>query len=377
MKKYLIILTIGVVVLGFIIGGYILRNKNNGEIPGGVNNNSTSTLGNPSGVSGKDFPIKVIDGTVFRYFAENDGTLIAILTDGKIIRSKNNQKEELSASPIDRLINTYFSFDGKKLATLSGNRNGPRLSIFDIESKVWLPIEEGAESASWSPTDLKLVYLTRKSAGLSLKIIDLNSKKPTPKESVLIPSYDLQLNWIQQSKIVIGERPTRLIPTSAWLFDTKTGLLSPILRDEFGLEILWSQTGYLGLASMSGEDGNKLKIFDLSGKIISNLGFFSLADKCAFSSALASATSSVKNDFIICAVPENINYLTTNLVPDDYEKGAFFTKDNIYKIALDGTIVKTIFSADKAEIDAINLRVADNKLFFINRLDQQLYSISL
>jgi hypothetical protein len=65
------------------------------------------------------------------------------------------------------------------------------------------------------------------------------------------------------------------------------------------------------------------------------------------------------------------------VLPDDYYKKAFFTLDDFYSIGLDNGVVTAIFADQNQALDAINPKVFNQILFFVNRYDSKLYAISL
>ena len=95
------------------------------------------------------------------------------------------------------------------------------------------------------------------------------------------------------------------------------------------------------------------------------LPFITLPEKCT-----------IGDTNLYCAAPVNIT--DKILLPDDYLKKKFYSDDVIYEYALDKKSIRTIFrlSQDSA-IDAINLKIIGDKLFFINRYDNYVYSIDL
>ena len=56
---------------------------------------------------------------------------------------------------------------------------------------------------------------------------------------------------------------------------------------------------------------------------------------------------------------------------------ALFTADDLYKIDLTSGDVEALIANPAILFDAANIAIRGNKLFFINRLDRKLYTISL
>ncbi len=76
-----------------------------------------------------------------------------------------------------------------------------------------------------------------------------------------------------------------------------------------------------------------------------------------------------------CAVPEDMP--SGAVLPDDYLKRAIYFKDSFYQIDTEQNSITEILAATDPFFDAVNLALTDGKLFFINRYDNNLYSLEL
>jgi len=84
----------------------------------------------------------------------------------------------------------------------------------------------------------------------------------------------------------------------------------------------------------------------------------------------------VTDTFLNCAVPRNSAQFSNSVLPDDYFKKSLTTADSFFRISLGDGSVTTISADQSKTFDATNVQIAGESLFFINRLDQKLYSIS-
>jgi hypothetical protein len=80
---------------------------------------------------------------------------------------------------------------------------------------------------------------------------------------------------------------------------------------------------------------------------------------------------------IYCAVPYENNKESGLVLPDDYLMNAVYFHDRIYKIDVDTSNILVVLDLPDKMIDASNLKEARNQLFFINRLDGQLYVLNV
>ena len=85
----------------------------------------------------------------------------------------------------------------------------------------------------------------------------------------------------------------------------------------------------------------------------------------------------IKNNNIYCAVPQEI---PTNItLPDDYLKRGYFSSDSFYVATIDkeAGIIKTKLIYRGEGVDAINLKVRDGYLYFLNRVDGGVYKLKI
>jgi hypothetical protein len=75
-------------------------------------------------------------------------------------------------------------------------------------------------------------------------------------------------------------------------------------------------------------------------------------------------------------VPRNQNVLAASPLPDLYDQKGLFTSDNIYRINISSGNIDTLFNDQNQNIDVSKIKIFNNNLYFINRLDQKLYSLS-
>ena len=81
--------------------------------------------------------------------------------------------------------------------------------------------------------------------------------------------------------------------------------------------------------------------------------------------------------WLYCAVPRDTQKFDLARLPDDYDKKKLFTVDDFYKIDLGDGSITEVFADPAQALDAAQLQVANQTLFFVNRYDQRLYAISL
>jgi hypothetical protein len=365
----------------------------------GANQNSATTSASSS--INKNLNI-VSDEQVLNYFIEKDSSVIVINNSGNIISISGNNKNTISSLGIQNIIKTSFSYDGSKLLVNFGDIKDPQTSIFDINNKSWIPLSAGIISPVWAPDSYKIAYLTNnKDYTETLNIIDISKTKPTTSKIITLHILDFSLNWILKNDILLSDKASAYTLSSVWSLNLTNKTLSSIITKNRGLELLWSNNiinTLVGLEFVANESlvGGQLNLIDSTGNKTTNLNFITLPSKCAFnkysennsiisasttmsSTQTKQTTSTINNSYLAlyCAVPRDQNVLSANALPDLYDQKGLFTSDNIYRINILNGNIDTLFNDQDQNIDVSKIKIFNNNLYFINRLDQKLYSLSL
>lgn len=402
MKRILFILWGLLIIAGVVFLGWWFRYRGSGLTPIG-GGSATGTLplpeiGNGGGGGGAGTgtgavkPVAdlssvteqlalVADAPTLNYFIDKTNTVTIVEPDGTIVRVSRGQTTTLSSNKIKDLAGAWFSFDGTKILFLFGERANQQASVFDVATKSWQPFAENIESASWSPDTKQFAYLVRANDLSVLKTLDDADPKAGPQELLKLHGEDMTVNWISPQKILIAERSSALVPTSGFVYDTKQKTANFVFQDVSGAQTAWDASGAFGLL-FNGGPGNRggfLRLINASGNSLRRLTLLTLPEKCVFISAQNAASSSLKNQdptHLGCAVPSDVGQLTGRALPDDYVKKALLTKDDFYKIELASGNIVSVFADPQRQIDGDNLKTSNGRVFFVNRYDQKLYTLS-
>ena len=124
--------------------------------------------------------------------------------------------------------------------------------------------------------------------------------------------------------------------------------------------------------------GGQLAFRDTAG-VQKVLSFATLPSKCAFGAPIAASGTANPSAPIYCAVPSDQNIFSVARLPDEYNQDMYFTDDDFYSIDTDTGLLNEIFSASliNQTIDATDMKVFNNILFFVNRYDQKIYALAL
>jgi len=416
MRKKIIYITAAIIVVlvGIVIyfsaqkiNQLTTQSNQNGSLPNiglsgtnnnGVNQSSTTTLASSS--INQNLNV-VSDEQVLNYFVEKDSSIIIINNSGNIISINGNNKNTISSLGIQNIIKTSFSYDGSKLLVNFGDVNNPQTSVFDINNKSWIPLSVGMISPVWAPDSYKIAYLTNnKDYTETLNIIDISKTKPVISKVMTLHILDLSLNWVLKNEILLSDKPSAYTLSSVWSLNLTNKTLNSIITQNRGLELLWGNNAtntLVGIEFIANKSlvGGQSNIIDSTGNETANLNFITLPSKCDFneysennsitnnstttsSTQIRQTTSTINNSYLAlyCAVPRDQNVLAASPLPDLYDQKGLFTSDNIYRINISSGNIDTLFNDQNQNIDVSKIKIFNNNLYFINRLDQKLYSLS-
>lgn len=333
---------------------------------------------------------------VIDYAILDDGSTVIIQPDGQITKISGGKPLILSSIVIANILQTSFSADGQKLAVLFGDSQNPEADVFDISTKSWQPLPQGIFDVAWSPKDHVLAYIMKKSGQSLIAVLDLDNSKAKSQTLLQFYADDLTLNWPGDDKIIVSERGSAFVKSSAWILDVGNKTLLPVLEDARGLQAIFEPASGASLVFTTdlGKKGGKLTLKSGDGQT-RELSLLTLPSKCTFelqavtaTTTAATSTSAAKNAktataplppkvFLDCAIPRDLNQLSISSLPDAYYKKAIFTADDFYRVDVKTGELAVIFNESGRNLDASNLKISHNNLFFINRYDQKVYVMPL
>ena len=307
------------------------------------------------------------DQPIFDYwiYSTSSEQVFYVNQEGKIFKIKEDGNDEaITSEPIENLQTIKSSSDGKRVFIKSGDLVSPKFTIFNSETKIFELLPENITAAAFSPDAKKIAYLEKNSGNLMIK--DLIGAKPKTVKVLSFNQKDFDLDWILAEKIVLTPKPSAFYRTSSWMIDINKKTLIALGTEVNGLMMKWSADGKAGLQFSSQSEGRegRLNLINEQGAVQAVLDFITLPDKCFISQPK-----------IYCAVPESIPAKT--VLPDDYLKRAVYFKDVFYQIDITQNSLSEILAGTEPTLDATRLNLVDNKLLFINRYDNGLYSLEL
>ncbi|OGY99790.1 MAG: hypothetical protein A2945_02225 [Candidatus Liptonbacteria bacterium RIFCSPLOWO2_01_FULL_52_25] len=338
----------------------------------------------------------------FHVNTQNDALLVQ--PDGIVVKVMGGNTTILSSSVIADLLGASFSADGTKLSATFGERTSPQASVFDAINKSWRSLPAGVAFPVWASTGTQVMYFQK--SGDTSMLSTFDPFKTGAKAVELLKSFRLEdhtVQWLTANQALFLPRGTALAQGAVWSFDVKNKTLAPLTNERRGISSLWSGAANMGLVFATDQTlrGGTLTLFDTTGNALSGLKVKTLPSKCAFATeevvvstpptqttttagqtggratSTRSTTTSVLKKWLYCAVPRDTQKFDLARLPDDYDKKKLFTVDDFYKIDLGDGSITEVFADPAQALDAAQLQVANQTLFFVNRYDQRLYAISL
>jgi len=293
------------------------------------------------------------------YFVDLNGEIYKI--------SPSGAEEKINSQTISDLHSIKPSPDGSRAIFTFGYPFQTTLSIFDIAAKSWQPLPAGVTSAAWDPrSNNQITYLKNNGDKSAIFLLTLSTKKAV--ELTKLNQKDLDLEWVLPDILYLKTKPSAEYNGFIWTFNIKQKTFAPLISEGAGLSVLWSDNGKLGLQFSGNGFTNSLVLIDEKNRVIANIGDATLPSKCAFG---------INNAY--CAIPAQIPPRAK--LPDDYLQKEIFFEDLIYTVNLttgETELLPNTFSIFLTTlIDANHLSVQKNRLLFINRLDEKLYSLDL
>ncbi|MBI5147575.1 MAG: hypothetical protein HZA37_00260 [Parcubacteria group bacterium] len=313
---------------------------------------------------------------VFDYSPAGDGILYAG-DAGQIIKINAAGQEETLSDGVEQLRLFSVSPDGKEILIGFGPRDNFQLSQFVVADKILKPLNKGgAVSAAWSPDSKKVAYLKSSAAAgeSDLVIADISKEKIGEVKVMSFALADYALEWPSPGRIILKPRPSALYIAPLLAVDLAKKTVAPLSAPSTGAVAKWSASLKQGLLFRGDERNNSFSLTGENGEPLVDLSrITTLPNKCAFSDAAG---------IIFCAVPKELPEGTIFI--DDYFKRIFYTSDSVYSLAVTDDEsgkkqlkVEKYYDFDPLTIDADNLTIKNEKLYFINRYNEKIYSLDL
>jgi len=285
----------------------------------------------------------------------------------------NGSVKRVDQTTVPKVYEAYFVNDGDGVVRRYIDESGEIISVYNNlreDESVGTPLSLDILEVAVSPDGTNLSFIERARNGSNLMVVT-----PTGDIEKEILSSSLQgwnLEWKNNESILLTQKASGSLPGSSYVVDTDTGEKTLVLQQLPGLITNISPGGETILYSTIG-DGQRptLSVKHLDTERIVNLHVTGFASKCVWH------PTSLKK--IYCALP---NELLRGVSSDDWHQGQVHFADSVWEIDTETANLTHILSPNKTggvSLDMVDLTtdVSGGTIFFKNKTDQTLWSISL
>ncbi|MFA5926097.1 MAG: hypothetical protein WC831_04135 [Parcubacteria group bacterium] len=308
------------------------------------------------------------DGESLYYFLSGNGQLNQIDFDGKL--SKVVSTEQFSN--IKKII--WNKQKNKVIVKTEPTTGKTKFLYFDIANKKVYLLKENLDSAAWSNAGDKIIY---KYYDPKTKKRTVSTADPDGKNWRDVSDFNYQGVEISPisgtSDVSFWPSPNAFTPTSVNLISFSGENKREILKDKFGVDLLWSPDGKMAAVSFTDQKGGHkidLAIMNAQGGQFQSFNFYTFASKCAWSS---------DSKYLFCALPGNIP--ESSILPNDWISGKVSTADTFWKIEASTGKKERLVDPEKigGSYDALYPFLSEDEktLFFISKSDGKLYKLTI
>jgi hypothetical protein len=357
MKRILIILLIVALLIG---GAYLLwRLFGQGE------NILTPPPPPPSSSVTTDSSLVFSEPVQSYWISATNHTLYAVTPEGKVfsVNLADKTKKALYSLSLTDLhsVTPSPSTSTPQALFLHSYPSREAMHYLDLTNGSWKELPEGTTAAAWSPDGNQIAFLVEGGISSSLNVLTVATNRVEKITS--LHQFDLDLAWLIPQEIYLTQKPSALIPSSAWSINLKTKAWKTMVAEERGLTVQWSADLHSGIQFTSALGPAGLTLISPDYKKIGAFQIATLPSKCL-----------IVGSFYYCAVPDQ--FPSGASLPDDYFKRKIYTTDALYvwnsASGKAAEVIQPTFS-----IDAEQLSVDGGQLYFVNRYDNKIYSLPL
>jgi hypothetical protein len=346
-----------------------------GQIPALRQLSTTPVGGMMASTTASSTIVRWIDrgvGHIYQAYSENIAiTEISNTTIPRVYESYWNKKADaliFRTIQEDSDVVTSFYTELKKIntGTSTASTSVPAVVKYELRGSA---LPKNTTGVAISPKGDSVFTLTNESGtGIGYTSL-INGQKRTQIFSG--PLTQLNIEWPEDNTISLTTKGSSLATGFLYFVNPKNGNFNKIIGGVRGLSTLTSRDAKKVLYSESTDTSITTSIFDVKSGSSQSLAFNTLPEKCVW--------STVKKDEFFCAVPSQI---PEGSYPEAWYQGTISFSDKIWHInATTGEVhlVADLLSIGKSIIDAQNLQLdpKENYLYFINKKDLTLWSLSL
>jgi hypothetical protein len=368
------------------------NNKNADSETGGVGQigeDSANTGGNePGSNQQKTYKLlKLVDRPTAGFIVFNKGSSTIIRytekENGHIqeINTTTLEKRRLSNTTVPKIHEAIFSGKGEQVIFRYLNEEDNIIQTFSAKILISATSsDEGTLSGSFLDESINQLSVSPDRSKIFTLINYGNSSvgtvslfDGTKKSQIFESSFTEWIpQWATPEIISLVTKPSSSVFGFNYSITTKNPSLVKIDGKKYGLTSLMSGDGKKIIFSENTENGLMLSVLLQKTKTVYHLGLSTFSEKCVWSQ---------DNITAYCAVPESIPR-TSSGYPDSWYQGLVSFSDTIWKIDTESGSTDQLTNlreASRERVDVISpqLNQDGTKLFFINKIDNSVWVLSL
>lgn len=301
-------------------------------------------------------------------FSVTDSSVVVVGVSGRIREFDllGNLQTDFENSLLRDVLYAKVSPEGDRVAILtSGTNKSGMWVLFDKNNEGLVTLPEETRDVSFSPGgDILRLNYTKDGSSI---IVNSGGRDETIYETEI---GDITAEWVDNNTVLLGTLPSGSAQGILYLLDKNSGRITRLTGSKFGLVgIVSPEKDWLLFSETNSNTGKNLqsKVLDISSGDGKTLTFRTLPERCAFSQ---------DTRIVFCSTFRES--MENAFMPDDYYKGSFknFASD-IVRVNLEQEVVETISPAMPADATRLEVTREEDALFFINKIDGNLYRLAL
>ncbi len=298
----------------------------------------------------------ISDSEILDYWVTKDTQEVFYINKaGQIFKANLGKDNLIYETNLNNLRKIIPSPSGSQVLLGFGKPWELQFSVYNLAKNEFIPLPLEIKQAVFSPDEKKLLVLVKTETSSNLEIFDLTDKT----SKVLIKDFalkDLNFNWLTSEYIYFYGKPSS-IAEAIWRYDLKNKKLSQITPEEPELLVK-----FLSSSSILKSQNKKTRLINLDGEIVGSFDYYILPQKCGIS-----------DNLLCCFVPKTS---IKNRV-ESYLKQEFYSDDNLHCFDLKKIGKKMELVKSFSGIDASNVTILGETIYFKNRVDSKIYSTKL
>ncbi len=275
------------------------------------------------------------------------------------------QEKIISTSNYGVPLKLVQSIDGRYVAI---QFNSGSLVLFDSSTGIWKELSSGVSSFDFSP-DGKKIAILKYSGGIA-NIYSFNLLA-TKNQITLLSSLnilDSNILWPDTNKIFMMPKQSSNYSGQIWYLDLNKKTINLFDQGQ-GIGAIFSYPFDYAMKFISTDSKNyAVSLTNKSGTKLSDIVLSTIPEKCSFS---------YDSKFAYCALSFSNSKGSDLVLPDDYLMNGAYFNDGLYQVDLQSYEVSTLFNAPNENLDISDIKESGGQLYFVNRLDGQLYVFNL